>query len=318
MVFRDTGGRPAFPDVVSKRLLVLVVLAACGPAVSAPDGGEPAGEDTGGQDPPAPSTTASSATSTPTSSTTVTGDESSSSGGFDESTGFGDNPDGGGSVDCDLFEQNCPAGQKCMPYANDGGHSWNATKCTPIADDPKQVDEPCTVEESGVSGVDDCDIGLMCWGLDFETLEGECIPLCIGSPSEPQCEDAERWCTISGDGVLSLCVPTCDPLGSDCDPDDVCAPVYSGEFICVPDASAPGEGNAGDACEALNVCNPGLVCVQGEWVPGCETTGCCTPFCDVTQPECPDSPAQECLPWFEEGKAPPQYEHVGICGVAPE
>ena len=33
------------------------------------------------------------------------------------------NPDvgGGTSIPCDLYTQDCPAGDKCMPWGNDGG-----------------------------------------------------------------------------------------------------------------------------------------------------------------------------------------------------
>ena len=36
-----------------------------------------------------------------------------------------DVPDSG---ECDAFAQECPEGQKCAPYADDGGSSWNNTK----------------------------------------------------------------------------------------------------------------------------------------------------------------------------------------------
>jgi hypothetical protein len=80
--------------------------------------------------------------------------------------GFISNDDygGGQTYECDLWKQDCPPGEKCMPWANDGGGSWNATRCTPLAEDPRQPGEPCTVEGSGVSGRDDCDIRAMCWG----------------------------------------------------------------------------------------------------------------------------------------------------------
>src|SRR5262245_13882487 len=45
-----------------------------------------------------------------------------------ESIGFIEDHDGGGhSWECSLFEQDCPIGEKCNIYANDGGNAWNAT-----------------------------------------------------------------------------------------------------------------------------------------------------------------------------------------------
>ena len=38
---------------------------------------------------------------------------------------------------------------------------------------------------SAVSGVDNCAQGSMCWGVDPETLEGECIAFC-----DPRADDA--------------------------------------------------------------------------------------------------------------------------------
>jgi hypothetical protein len=50
----------------------------------------------------------------------------------DPSAGFIVDPDGGGpSIECDQWAQDCPPGEKCMPWANDGGSSWNATRCFP-------------------------------------------------------------------------------------------------------------------------------------------------------------------------------------------
>lgn len=67
-------------------------------------------------------------------------------------------PDGGGTgFECDVFAQDCPPGEKCVPWANDGGGVWNATRCSPVDDDPAAPGEPCTVEGGPTSGIDDCD-----------------------------------------------------------------------------------------------------------------------------------------------------------------
>ena len=61
------------------------------------------------------------------------------------------NPDTGGlePFDCDIWAQDCPEGEKCSAWANDGGGAWNATRCVPVDDDPDQVGEACNVEGSG-------------------------------------------------------------------------------------------------------------------------------------------------------------------------
>ena len=46
--------------------------------------------------------------------------------------GFIEMPDGGGATnECNQWVQDCPEGEKCMPWANDGGSAWNATRCRP-------------------------------------------------------------------------------------------------------------------------------------------------------------------------------------------
>ncbi|MCR9160754.1 MAG: hypothetical protein ACE37F_04040 [Nannocystaceae bacterium] len=229
--------------------------------------------------------------------------------------GFIIEPDGGGtSVECDIWAQDCVAGEKCMPWANDGGSAWNATRCVPIDPDPVGVGETCVVEGSGVSGIDDCDLGAMCWGVDAETNEGTCVAMCEGSPEAPTCAPEATACSITNEGVVILCLPICNPLADECAADQGCYPV--GEvFQCVPDASGDDSGAAGDPCEFINACDDGLGCVSPD-VASCPagSAGCCTPFCDVDGggSECPGD--QFCVPWFEMGEEPDVcLEGVGIC-----
>ena len=216
-------------------------------------------------------------------------------------------------AECDLWAQDCPDCEKCVPWAKDGGSSWNAVKCAPIDPSPKKPGESCVAPEGGVAGVDDCELGAMCWDVDAETNEGTCIGLCDGTPEEPTCAEPATSCVITNDAVLTLCLPMCDPLLQDCPDGQVCFS-HSDAFICVIDAS--GEAGAyGDPCEYANACDPGLMCVEPEHVPDCMTGGCCTPFCDTTMPNACPGDGQECIPWFEEGMAPEGYENIGVCGV---
>jgi hypothetical protein len=228
-------------------------------------------------------------------------------------------PDGGGvNNECDQWSQDCPAGEKCMPYSSDGGGAWNATRCVPIAANPGQIGDACTVEGGGTSGVDDCDIASMCYYVDPETQLGTCVGMCQGTPEAPVC-DPGYLCSISNDGVLTLCRRTCDPLLQDCEGTNVaCLPAAGAlGFVCIVDASGDA-GATGDACEYLNACDPGHFCAAPEGVPGCVTGGCCSEFCDLLAPE-PDSACTQadqgvtCEPWFAEGEAPPDWTHVGAC-----
>lgn len=223
-------------------------------------------------------------------------------------------PDGGnGSEACDVWARNCPAGEKCMPWANDGGQAWNATKCTPIARDPDQADEPCNAVDSAVSGVDSCDDGLMCWGVDTDTLMGSCVPLCIGSESSPLCEDPSRLCILGSSGILNLCIASCDPLTQDCLPGQGCYR-FNGGFICAPDTSGD-NGAFGDPCPFGGIsCDPGLGCADADLVAGCAESECCTPFCDIGSPTCP--PDTQCQSLWEAGQAPPGNANIGRCTVA--
>lgn len=213
---------------------------------------------------------------------------------------------------CSVFEQDCPEGYKCSPYARDGGTTWNDTICVPVVDDPAGYGEPCMAEESALSGYDNCGLGALCLVEDADTLEGECIELCGGSPEEPMCEQPEARCVISAEGGVAPCVLPCDPLGDTCDSDEVC--VSANDFFrCMPDASGAG-GGVGEDCDFTNGCDPGLGCfLVVEEVCDGGASGCCLPYCSLAAPDCPDM--LTCLPFFEPENVPEGYEDVGVCHV---
>jgi hypothetical protein len=291
-------------------LLPTILLYGCGPSVTATsDGttGTSVGEDDDGTF--GETLTPTDPTASTITSVDVTSVGSQDSGGSDVTTSTGDGdgipfiipPDGGGSIECDIWIDDCPRGQKCMPWANDGGSSWNATKCSPLADDPKGIGEPCSIPEYEPGGVDDCGPHSMCWNVDPETLMGECFAFCTGSEANPTCDDPCTTCRLTSEGVLILCLPICDPLLQDCDEGQGCYPVND-TFTCAPDAG--GEmGALGDPCEFINVCDPGLFCASSETLPDCEAASCCTPFCDAAgEDPCAGVPGVECIPWFDEGE----------------
>ncbi|HWB80595.1 MAG TPA: ribulose phosphate epimerase [Nannocystaceae bacterium] len=284
-----------------------------GPSEESGDAESESGGETG--NPTDPSATSQSNTSAETGDSSGEGDTTSVS----TTVGFIQDPDGGSAnVECDVWAQDCPEGEKCMPWANDGGGSWNATRCSPLDPAPAQPGDECSVEGSGVSGIDNCDLGVMCWDVDENNM-GTCVPFCMGTEANPVCEDPNTSCTIANEGTLILCLPNCDPLLQDCTEGNACYPVDDA-FVCGPDAS--GEmGLFGDACEFINVCDPGLFCANADIVPNCAgASGCCSSFCDLTDPDatanCPgNAGGQECVPWYEEGQAPPGFDDVGACGI---
>ena len=220
---------------------------------------------------------------------------------------------GGGAIECSVWDQDCPDGEKCAAWANDGGTAWNATRCVPVDPTPAAPGEACTVEGSGVSGVDNCDETSMCWDVDGETNVGVCVALCEGSEDAPTCAPAGTSCSISNEGVLILCLPICNPLADECGAGAGCYPV-GGTFQCAPDASG-GSGQPGDECQFINACDDGNACINPSGVPDCGGGGCCSSLCLLgDDSEC--LPGQECIPWFAEGATPDAcLEGVGVCSI---
>src|SRR5690606_38663692 len=121
-----------------------------------------------------------------------------------------------GVFECSMWLQDCALGEKCMPYANDGGPSWNGTRCSPIDATPDAVGDECTVVNNGVSGLDSCEAGAVCWNVDGETNRGTCAPFCTGTPDNPVCSEPGRSCTVANDGAVIVCLPDCDRVLQDC------------------------------------------------------------------------------------------------------
>lgn len=255
--------------------------------------------------------TSLSGTSTPGSTTLSTAD---TTGSDDQSndvadTGEPNGPDLGIPGECSPYEQDCPRGEKCAAWADDGGDVWNSTRCIPVEGDG-QVHDRCSADGE-TSGVDDCDVAIMCWNLG-PMQQGECIGLCTGTLDDPGCSDPDYTCARIVPGVLDLCLPTCDPLLQDCSMDQGCYPAGDDSFVCY--RSDPIFGGAfGDPCELTHHCSSGLLCIPPDFVPSCDgDVGCCTSYCDVLGGDlC--SMGLQCAALFPEGQAPPELEHVGIC-----
>lgn len=215
-------------------------------------------------------------------------------------------------IKCSLFDQDCPDGEKCMPWASDGGGSWNDTRCSPVAEPAAALGEACEVEGSGVSGLDNCELGAMCFYVDAQTNAGTCVSLCEGNEEAPICPPQSQ-CSITGDGVLTICIPTCDPLANDCDEGQTCVP-DDDVFSCAP--GIVDAATEGDPCEFVNACESGLVCVSALATSCPEGNGCCSSFCDLSgvdpQLQC-TNPLQVCAPWYRDGTAPDGLGNVGVC-----
>ncbi|MBC8071203.1 MAG: hypothetical protein IAG13_22950, partial [Deltaproteobacteria bacterium] len=162
-------------------------------------------------------------------------------------------------------------------------------------------DAPCHVEGSGVSGIDNCALGSVCFEVDPKTNDGVCRALCV-SPSEP-C-GGDQSCVAYVPGILELCVQGCDPLAPDCAA-GTCAPAADG-FTCVPG----GAQALGDPCTQPSDCAGGSLCVSGDLLPACDAVGCCAAACNVEAPDVCDA-LLSCEAW--DSNASPPWDHVGVC-----
>jgi hypothetical protein len=302
-------------------------LAGCGAMVDATDGSAADGSAEGASDGTArpPTTTDAEAEGDDTRGTRTSTTDDDDGGGYEEDDGSngctftcpnppaptpppGGGGGGGASFECDLVVQDCPLGEKCMPWANDGGTTWNATRCAPIAADPGQAGDPCLVVGSGQSGIDDCALGLVCWQVDPETNLGVCHPLCEAAP--PWCE-APLVCGVI-DGIAPLCTQPCDPLDpTSCPEGSACAFFMGTALLCQP--VPRGAAAVGMPCDAATVCEAGTLCSYAAALD-CGNgvgQGCCAEPCHVGAPGACPGP-EVCAPWFPE-PAPAGLAHLGVC-----
>lgn len=290
---------------------------ACGPAVgTSGDGstGQDVGSSGAGSPDPGSTSTAplpgssSSATTSQTSVAVTTDPSGDSSGG---SSGFVAEPDVRRQLECDLFEgaDVCGREEVCRPWANDGGSAWNANYCVPLSGNGGLVGDPCTVEDSPVSGRDDCGPHSMCFDVDEQSLMGNCVAYCDGTANAPNCADPETTCVIGNDDSVAVCLPVCDPLEQDCTNGRACvASLGTFNFFCALPAT-PYEDAEG---VRLTACGEGRVAVPPEAVDGCdEGELCCATFCDLSQNPDPCTDGTTCTPFGEPDFF--GFEDIGVC-----
>lgn len=213
-------------------------------------------------------------------------------------------PSGGGGnpIECSVSEQDCAEGEKCAPWANDGGGVWTALRCVPIDSEPDALGEACFVEGSFASGIDSCELGLFCTPSSPDSLrsnDGVCAALCgTGSCAEG------TICVTPGTINVGACGEICDPLAVDtCPAVQACLPAGLG-FGChfIEDLGGGGPCGATAECSAAEVCMDASQCNEGRG----ET--CCARFCDLEAPDCPDG--QTCTDY---GSPLSAYSAVGFC-----
>ena len=216
---------------------------------------------------------------------------------------------------CNPLLQDCPEGQKCTASNANMGDFWNINICIDLLGE-KTLGEPCDVLSTELgSGDDDCGVGLIC--LQFDNSDGTngiCTAFCDG---EMMCPGQKDICVPANDGVLPVCLNTCDPLIQDCPFKQGCYGDKEGEiFLCFkPDAQSGGMDN--DECAFDNACLAGFQCLPPAVVAACDPDfeGCCNPFCalDGDNSECDDGNGEVCTPFFGMDNMVPPWENVGIC-----
>ncbi len=301
------------------RSLVICALASLALSCS-PDGGSGPGSTGDGTSttlgPPGnPGTTAASTGTSGAQTSAPPIADSSSTGDDTNGSNIIPRPDGQvNNFDCDIFGQDCPRGEKCSAYSVlPGGNEFSGTHCVPIADNPGAPDEPCMVQRNIWTGLDDCELGSMCWYVDPKTLEGRCIPLCSPPEEAPTCIDPTRSCDITAQGFPLLCLTLCHPLAQDCVPGDVCVDTGA-DFHCVRQTDGGGGGAPGDPCQWMAECDPGAACIDSSNFSRCDDTSCCSPFCTVGDAT-PCLAGQQCVPYHAKGSAPVGFEDLGLCAV---
>lgn len=213
---------------------------------------------------------------------------------------IGPNPDA-----CDPMHPECEQGEKCTLVRDQD--SDLVGRCVPIADETVGIGDRCVVFDQ--PGHDDCEAGSVCW--DVMNGEGTCLEFCGGSGDNPICDDGYH-CNWGKSADAGLCTPLCDPLSTgDCP--QTCACYWANSnFFCLPRSSNIATG---EPCGFINDCAPLNICVSAEAVPDCAGSACCAAFCDLGVAGC--GPGTACVAFFEDGMAPPGYEHIGVC-IDPE
>ncbi len=180
------------------------------------------------------------------------------------------------------------------------------------------VGEPCDFPTCGEPG--DCAQGLACWG-------GFCHELCepVNGGNDAKCADPLSFCMFAANSSTHVCSIPCDPLNDTC-PEGMSCQLGLGSsdpYLTLPAcAPAQGSGAYGEPCvPQYDACDPGLVCLSSDVMPETLCSGmdyCCSSYCDLTAPQCPDAALGiECVPVYEPGQAPPGLENLGICMLPP-
>jgi hypothetical protein len=212
---------------------------------------------------------------------------------------------GPGDSACNPAIDSCPEDEKCQLFVED--ESACVTTPTPTAN----LGDACFRE---ASGIDNCAPGLLCSHV-ADTGFGICAAVCELETLE--CTNPAAACALPWpEASAGICARTCDPLGQDCPASQGCYDGLGAYFVCLP---VPDGGGYATPCDYT--CALGLLCIEPAGVPGCvNPSGCCSHLCDTSSPDggqqCQGYAAgQDCVSYFPDGEAPPDYADVGVCKI---
>ena len=175
----------------------------------------------------------------------------------------------------------CASGYKCTPTSSATGSAWEYVGCieAPGEDPPGAA----CVREVPVSP-DSCDAGSVCWTADVSDTPkpATCRQLCGPRADISACPVGQHCLdNIDGQAEVGVCLDSCDPLAPSCEPGLDCV-FTSTHFVCMEIAKLAA---AGQPCGWVNDCAAGNLCVGAESVEGCMGSSCCTPICDLDEPD---------------------------------
>ncbi len=255
-------------------------------------------------------TASTSATTTSATTGTATGDPQTPTTGATIAADLG-----GSDLACDVWHQDCPEGQKCIPWPLTGDDAFSEARCVPLAAELSEfscLDAMADLAPPGA--IDNCEEGALCWKLDnLNIIPNACVPQCTGSPDDPQCPP-DMSCHVRDD-QLALCEALrCEPeRNPQCLEGRVCGFDGEGDFQCFPAHSGPNPWPA--VCAGPSDCTVGALCAPAELAPAdCPLPGmhCCLQVCSVMFDDC-NVLEMICVPFFPEGTAPAGHEDVGVC-----
>jgi hypothetical protein len=204
---------------------------------------------------------------------------------------------------CDEYAQDCPEGEKCVPFHIEG---CSYPRCVPVTGD-KPAGEPCSADD--MAG-DDCDADSWCYPGTFDLeLPGTCTAFCQGTSDDSFCDDPSLTCVSDNSVYLGAlgCRPSCDPLMPvGCEPWERCTFGYDWQpdFGCMLAGGVPD----GEVCLYNQDCDSGP-CVPAESLLECAGESCCSPWCDIMAPSC--AMGLECV---SVGIGDPN-SNVGVCSL---